>query len=341
MTTTAIVMLVTALFILLAMLIIGLIGTRTNGNILLGVSLPNHALEDEAVLGIVKMYTRVYLLHALLCALLAVPIGFITREDVAAFYFMFWFLLTLFLLLRLIERYFNRLYELKVANQWWVGAEGSVAVDLAVSRVKHTFMASAWCFLLPFGVCITLLVVDIAGGVAPFWPILGLCMVALYFLVYCLISRIKTKTYSEDTSVNLQLNHVFKRMWSCCVIVLAMISCVYAALPYVAAGADEDVIWLVAALLFSTASLVAVVLTHDRIKAWRNRLLRPIQPINKDEDQYWIGGIFYNNPNDANIFVEKRIGIGFTMNIGILPGKLLLVGGIIFVIAAFVLPFWL
>lgn len=33
-----------------------------------------------------------------------------------------------------------------------------------------------------------------------------------------------------------------------------------------------------------------------------------------DEDQYWKGGLFYYNRNDPSIFVEKRFGIGFTLN---------------------------
>ncbi|MDN4495031.1 DUF1648 domain-containing protein [Ureibacillus aquaedulcis] len=33
-----------------------------------------------------------------------------------------------------------------------------------------------------------------------------------------------------------------------------------------------------------------------------------------DEDQYWRGGMFYFNRNDPSIFVEKRFGVGWTIN---------------------------
>jgi len=33
-----------------------------------------------------------------------------------------------------------------------------------------------------------------------------------------------------------------------------------------------------------------------------------------DEDQYWKGGIFYMNKNDPSIMVEKRFGVGWTLN---------------------------
>ncbi|WP_246366941.1 DUF1648 domain-containing protein [Paraliobacillus salinarum] len=33
-----------------------------------------------------------------------------------------------------------------------------------------------------------------------------------------------------------------------------------------------------------------------------------------DDDQYWKGGLFYFNRNDPSVFVEKRFGIGWTLN---------------------------
>jgi len=33
-----------------------------------------------------------------------------------------------------------------------------------------------------------------------------------------------------------------------------------------------------------------------------------------DEDDYWKGGLFYFNKNDPSIFVEKRFGVGWTLN---------------------------
>lgn len=36
----------------------------------------------------------------------------------------------------------------------------------------------------------------------------------------------------------------------------------------------------------------------------------------RDDDKYWKMGVFYVNKNDPSIFVEKRFGIGFTINFG-------------------------
>lgn len=41
-----------------------------------------------------------------------------------------------------------------------------------------------------------------------------------------------------------------------------------------------------------------------------------------DDDDLWILGFLYNNPNDPSLFVQKRFGVGWTVNIGTAKGKL-------------------
>ena len=36
----------------------------------------------------------------------------------------------------------------------------------------------------------------------------------------------------------------------------------------------------------------------------------------RDDDRNWILGNFYYNKNDPSIFVEKRIGMGWEINLG-------------------------
>lgn len=46
----------------------------------------------------------------------------------------------------------------------------------------------------------------------------------------------------------------------------------------------------------------------------------------RDDDRYWYGGVFYNNPDDPALFVPKRFGLGWTMNFGHPQAKLVLIG---------------
>lgn len=51
-----------------------------------------------------------------------------------------------------------------------------------------------------------------------------------------------------------------------------------------------------------------------------------------DDDNNWIFGTFYNNPHDPSLFVQKRFGVGWTVNIGSTKGKLLFIAPFIIVI---------
>lgn len=44
----------------------------------------------------------------------------------------------------------------------------------------------------------------------------------------------------------------------------------------------------------------------------------------RDDDRYWYGGIFYNNPGDPSPLVPKRYGLGWTVNFGHPLGKVFL-----------------
>ena len=62
--------------------------------------------------------------------------------------------------------------------------------------------------------------------------------------------------------------------------------------------------------------------------------MNPENVIDMDDDQYWKFGLFYVNKNDPSILVEKRFGIGWTVNMGHKGSwiflVLLFVGSIIF-----------
>jgi len=56
------------------------------------------------------------------------------------------------------------------------------------------------------------------------------------------------------------------------------------------------------------------------------------QIMDLDEDQYWKGGMFYFNKNDPSIFVEKRFGVGWTLNLANPLGLLIIIVPLIIII---------
>lgn len=61
---------------------------------------------------------------------------------------------------------------------------------------------------------------------------------------------------------------------------------------------------------------------HNKLKQLEAALLKGGHEIlYTDDDEYWINGTTYNNPNDRSVMVPKRLGIGTTINIGTKTGK--------------------
>lgn len=81
-------------------------------------------------------------------------------------------------------------------------------------------------------------------------------------------------------------------------------------------GLMNDTVMFIAPLLFALIVLVACIVYAVKVgNAGQQAEGQPTGGITDvDEDEYWKGGIFYFNKNDPSIFVEKRFGIGWTIN---------------------------
>ena|SRR5689334_2810986 len=83
-------------------------------------------------------------------------------------------------------------------------------------------------------------------------------------------------------------------------------------------------------VIFGTIIAIAIVLflplprflTKENTSSDRERM----DDVYRDDDQYWFGDFFYNNPDDSAMFVPKRYGFGWIMNFGNPRGKVFMIG---------------
>lgn len=85
---------------------------------------------------------------------------------------------------------------------------------------------------------------------------------------------------------------------------------------------------------FTVAMFAAVIVFTAVLLGAFFRLARRPEPTGTvyDDDSKWVLGMFYFNPSDPSIFVEKRNGIGQTLNFGRPAGWIVIAGIILFVI---------
>ncbi|MGH4123531.1 MAG: DUF5808 domain-containing protein [Clostridium sp.] len=64
----------------------------------------------------------------------------------------------------------------------------------------------------------------------------------------------------------------------------------------------------------------------------KDKVLAAGRMLDRNDDKYWKFGIFYTNKDDPTIFIEKRFGVGWTLNLGRPEGILLAVGVIVLIL---------
>lgn len=97
------------------------------------------------------------------------------------------------------------------------------------------------------------------------------------------------------------------------------------------------------ALLLSCGLLIVVVFVLFvpmlRSRTTANTDRQSPRVIYREDDRYWTGGIFYNNPDDPEWLIPKRSGLGWTVNFGHPRGKVFLFGiVVVLILSAVVFP---
>lgn len=85
---------------------------------------------------------------------------------------------------------------------------------------------------------------------------------------------------------------------------------------------ENPIALLLITLIYTFLLLAAAVRTEFTTRRAQEQLTADSgKLLYKDEDEHWIYGMFYCNPNDRHFIVNNRIGLGTSVNIAKLPGK--------------------
>ena len=156
----------------------------------------------------------------------------------------------------------------------------------------------------------------------------GIC--AIFWVVGILISilaygmdGLKNEVISSDSTVNANYNRAKKKnlsnfiigyLWLCVVLMVLIPAGYY--LMY------SELAIIIGSIIYIIILMAGIFLYSGRAKKIEARY-RKEMTIVEDEDDNWIGGFFYYNPNNRRLMVNKRVGVGATINIAHPVGKLL------------------
>ena len=323
-------------FVQLCMLLdyVFLIGKKSD--YLLCMTIRGEQREDVEVMRLVQTFKKEFwLLHGVMFAtaggiflILLLPAG---MASLPVFYITLWCTAVIWWEYKVVSKYSNRMYELKLTKGWGNPPKNPTAtVDTIVSRMKKSMPVSEIWLAIPAWICIgsfvwwfycaaeyKILLISLISNMAAF---------VLLCYMYHRMAHGKLKVYSEDSEINYALNRIAKKAWTGCVVWEATLLCGYhfvmtllmhSYMKKVSAGADSMTGFLTG-LIGSTAGFMALLfavffIAANKVKCAKKELAAAADfSYAEDEDSYWRNGYYYN-PNDTNTFVESR-GYGITTN---------------------------
>lgn len=291
-------------------------------NIVLGVTLPLAAQSDARVLAISRRFRRdVWLccgaFAALFCALALLDMG----------QFIVWSIVLLIAAIlapyALYVRANKKLAALKRAEGWSVPYAGGVVVDLKAAANSGRPLRRA-AFLPPVVIALVPLIIALfSGDEGTRWGAVIMFGATVFIgllcmLLYPLILRQRGDVAGPDSDRNAALTRVRRYNWGKMLLVTSYLTAIFMLGYWLL---QESALWtmvLTAAYMFV---LIGFCLTTEFTVRRAQERLTADEPGYVDEDELWIWGMFYNNPNDRHIFINDRTGSGMGVNFGRPAGK--------------------
>lgn len=146
--------------------------------------------------------------------------------------------------------------------------------------------------------------------------------ILFYAALFC-FARLRTQVISRDSAVNIQAARVRRYQWSRAFAVSIWLNAaftfyIWLRMRDINTGTAE----VIAASLIYTAVLAAVMLYAQLKTAKEENRYAAEKGIGSDDDSCWLWGMVYYNKNDRHFMVNKRVGIGTTVNMATFGGKL-------------------
>lgn len=290
--------------------------TRPKKNIIVGVTLPREAREDPAVRALLERFRRELLAVTCLCMLPALPALFIRSFGLSMTVWLTWIVVVTIVPYKPYIRCDRALRALKEERGWRRRGSIPAVADLRAAAGEIKWLSPAL-FLPPLLVSLLPLALD--RSLWPLWLVLP-AMVVLLYVCYRCCYRSKAETVDANGERTAALTRIRRYNWGKAWLVMAWATGILNPLIWLTL---DSVWWSAAVLVGYTAVVLWTMLRIElRVRALQERLCADSgQGEYVDEDDHWIWGLFYYNPQDRRFLVNARVGINSTVNLARRSGQ--------------------
>ncbi len=292
--------------------------TKFKKNIVLGVTLPNEAREDANVLAITESFIKNSRLVCIAAMALAAVLYLASNQSNFMTLWGIWLLVRIILPVLPYIRANIALHDYK-DSMGWTKERGQVFISLS-SIPSGKWLNPIW-FAIPTALCFIPMLFDRSY--------LRFCFVCAIVSASCRLGyrylyRNKSEMVDENISLTSALSYIRKRNWGRLWLLMAYLG------PVVGIGMLIAYKNALAGGLFLFAvsmGFVAVAIKMEMTtRSVQERLTKDSgSEWYVDDDDKWIFGMLYNNPEDSRLIINSRIGLNSTINLARPAGKILMV----------------
>lgn len=316
---------------------------KPKNNVWFGVTLPPKALTDNRLQHLRRSYNKSYTVYFVGVLLTIAPLLWLgSYFSLSLIYTLMWFAAFLYTSRLPYIRIHQQAAKLKQDLNWFVGEPRTVRIDARLDKLRQAKTLSPFWFAIPAIIGLVPIIVSYPRGdeLLRMTGIASLAMTAVLFGFSAAFARIKPKPFSSVEAVDDAIYRTGGRYWSILWLGMAVFESVCAIVAYVILSEGNSSsygFWLIGILFASLVPLAGIFYVHNRVATLTGELAHTDgQAVLADDDEYWLNGSTYYNPNDRTIIVAKRAGIGTTVNLATRAGKWIQYGTIVVALAVVV-----
>jgi uncharacterized membrane protein len=311
-----------------------------------GVSIPEDVYKTGELRGMRKKYVLLTAILSITVSIIFLVLGSSIAADEQKVSILFSGVVLGYIVLSfLIYLVFHRKMKiLKQKNKWSADKSQLVVVDTTFREQKLTY-SNLW-FLLSFLVVLVTVFITFQNyqsmpdqiptkynfdGEVMNWvdksyrsvlmmPIMQVYLTLLFIFINTMIAKAKQQVSAENPEESMYKNVVFRRRWSAYIIITGTaVVLLFAFIQLSTIYPIDTQLMTVIPLIFTIGLVLGSIVLSITTGQGGSRVKTTSTGVNgtvldRDDDRYWKLGMFYFNPNDPSLFLEKRFGVGWTIN---------------------------
>lgn len=359
-------------FIFIVMLIMGIFTPKfTRKEIKFGIRIPENEVNSSEIKDIEKNFITNNLIIGIPVIVIFSILNYMFPNVIMILFTTFAFIFVMFLVYMISNK---AVKKLKIEKGWLKGNKQSVIIDTNFSKEKNKNLVTPWIFLISVIIIIINIVLsykyynllpnkvpthwDFSGNITGYqikskmliWEMPGteIFTTILFFIVYKSIGWSKQQINHQDPEGSVKKNRIFRRAWSKYIAIFSILTNLILTVGTLQIFRVVDInnkIINVIIIGFLVITLTSTILLSIKLGQGGSNIKLKGEDENskfdsssRDDDRYWkVANTIYYNPDDPSLFIEKRFGVGWTINAGRPLGMAIYIGMIIFTIVIVVI----